>query len=63
LKDVQSRYRHLWIMVPIRDDNVALSPDVLTYLTREGRVAYESYREQVVELDGADRFSAVAGRN
>ncbi len=55
LKDVQSRYHRLWIMVPIRDDNVALSPDVLTYLTRQGRVAYESYREQVVELDGADR--------
>jgi 4-amino-4-deoxy-L-arabinose transferase-like glycosyltransferase len=57
LKDVQSRYRRLWILVPIRDDNVALSPDVLTYLTREGRVAYESYREQVVELDGANRLS------
>jgi hypothetical protein len=57
LKDVQSRYRRLWILVPIRDDNVALSPDVLTYLTHEGRVAYESYREQVVELDGANRFS------
>jgi len=57
LQDVQSRYRRLWILVPIRDDNVALSPDVLTYLTREGRVAYESYREQVVELDGANRFS------
>ena len=58
LKDVQSRYRRLWIMVPIRDDNVALSPDVLSYLTRQGRVAYESYREQVIELDGADRISA-----
>jgi hypothetical protein len=57
LKDVQSRYRRLWIMVPIRDDNVALSPDVSNYLTHEGRVAYESYREQVVELDGANRFS------
>ena len=57
LKDVQSRYRRLWILVPIRDDNVALSPDVLTYLTHEGRVAYESYREQVVEMDGANRFS------
>jgi hypothetical protein len=57
LQDVQSRYRRLWILVPIRDDNVALSPDVLTYLTHEGRVAYESYREQVVELDGANKFS------
>jgi hypothetical protein len=63
LKDVQSRYRRLWIMVPIRDDNVALSPDVLTYLTRQGRVAYESYREQVVELDGVDQLSASAGGN
>ncbi len=62
LKDVQSRYRRLWIMVPIRDDNVALSPDVLTYLTRQGRVAYESYREQVVELDGANRL-AVTSQN
>jgi hypothetical protein len=57
LKDVQSRFRRLWILVPIRDDNVALSPDVLAYLAHEGRVAYESYREQVVELDGANRFS------
>jgi hypothetical protein len=57
LKDVQSRYRRLWIMVPIRDDNIALSPDVLSYLTRQGRVAYESFREQVIELDGASQLS------
>ena len=43
-------------MVPIRDDNVALSPDVLSYLTHQGRVAYESYREQVVELDGGGKL-------
>ncbi len=54
LKEVQSKYKRLWIMVPIRDDNVALSPDVLSYLTRQAKVAYESYREQVVELDGGD---------
>jgi hypothetical protein len=55
LKDVQSRHRRLWIMVPIRDDNVSLSPDVLAYITRQGKVGYESYREQVFELDGSNQ--------
>jgi len=63
LKDVQSRYRRLWIMVPIRDDNVALSPDVLSYITRQGRVGYESYREQVFELDGANAPVGGTARN
>jgi hypothetical protein len=55
LKDVQSRHRRLWIMVPIRDDNVSLSPDVLAYITRQVKVGYESYREQVFELDGSNQ--------
>ena len=51
LKELQSRYQRLWIMVPM-GDAVSLSPDALEYVTRKGAVVFESYREQVFLLQG-----------
>ena len=53
LKEVQSRYQRIWILVPSGADNVSLSPDTLTYVTRQGIIAFESYREQVFLLQGS----------
>ena len=53
LREIQSRYRRLWILVPSGADNVSLSPDTLAYVTRKGVVAFESYREQVFLLEGS----------
>jgi hypothetical protein len=60
LREVQTRYRRLWILVPIYDDTVSLTPDTLYYLTHQGKIAFESYREQVIMLQGVPRAPELA---
>ena len=56
LRDIQSRYQRVWFIVPIHDENELMSPDVLDFLQRQGQVVFESYREQVILLQGAQNL-------
>ena len=59
-RDILSRYKRLWVVVPIHDENELMSPDMWALLDKRGRVAFESYREQVILVEAAQ--SAAAGQ-
>jgi hypothetical protein len=59
-RDILSRYKRLWVVVPIHDENELMSPDMWALLDQHGRVAFESYREQVILVEAAQ--SAASGQ-
>lgn len=57
-KDILSRSKRIWVVVPIHDENELLSPDMWQFLDKRGRVAFESYREQVILVEAAQSTAA-----
>ncbi|HYR58758.1 MAG TPA: hypothetical protein VEO95_09025, partial [Chthoniobacteraceae bacterium] len=59
-RDVLSRFRRLWVVIPIHDENELISPDLWRFFDKHGRVAFESYREQVILVEAVQ--NAAGGR-
>ena len=54
LKDARARARRVWV---ISDTPMPYSSDVITYLRIQGRLVFESTRQQVMLLEGASAIS------
>ena len=52
-REVLSRHRRLWILLPLGDEEEYISPDLWRYFEKRGRVAFESYRQQVILIEAA----------
>jgi hypothetical protein len=51
-RDVLARFTRVWVVIPTYPENTVLTEDMSSFLDEHGRVAFESYRQLVVLVEG-----------
>jgi hypothetical protein len=58
-RDVLTRFNRVWVVTPLDPETSVLSPDMSSFLNGNGRVVFESYRQQVLLVEGPQSAASI----